>query len=81
MLWTKALPSGSDRQMEIKVLGQTSGCILTFSHVVLTVCRYARLFKEAEIHTGADAQNTTFRAHTNSASGTRLYSIGNVYLF
>lgn len=57
MLWKRDWPTGTDRQMEIEVLGQTSGCILTFSHLAFTVCGYTHLFKEAEIHTGAHTQH------------------------
>lgn len=57
MLWKRDWPTGTDRQMEIEVSGQTSGCILTFSHLAFTVCGYTHLFKEVEIHTGAHTQH------------------------
>lgn len=59
--------------MEINVSGQTLGCILTFSHLAFTVCRYTHLFKETEIHTGADAQHTTYSEGTPTELQVLIY--------
>ena len=73
MLWKKASPTGTDRQMEINVSGQTLGCILTFSHLAFTMCRYTHLFKERQIHTQVLTQNTTFSERTPTALQVLIY--------
>lgn len=53
--------------------GKHWGCILTSSHLAFTMCRYTHLFKETEIHTGADAQLPTCSERTPTALQVLIY--------
>lgn len=54
-------------------LGANIGMHFNIFHLVFTVCRYAHLTKETEIHTGADAQHTTYSERTPTAFQVFIY--------
>ena len=72
MVWKRASPRGTDRQMEIEVLGQTLGCILTFfSSGFHHVQRYTLVQRNRNAHR---CSHTTHRAHQRSFKCSSIFN-------